>query len=184
MSFARDEPQPKHGYLTEDNEVVPGQRFALVSIVGPSGTNQRNEKFGIKIRGCFDNDHDMKKHVERLRVEDKVTDIFVMPLYKWVLIPPDANKIPNQEYQEEVLNDIIKGYMESQLKAKEIFNERVQAVKKDGLDAHLLEHEILPEPPGGSGSGAAAQPSPSEPSTTESTPVAADDKGKAVVQEP
>ena len=166
-------------YLTEDHVVVPGQRFALLSIVGPSGTNQRNEKFGIKIRGCFDNEHDLKRHVERLRKEDKIMDIFAVDMYKWVLIPPDTNAIQDQEYQEEELNNIIKGYVESQAKAKEVFNERVQAVKKDGLDAHLLEHEKLPPPPGmdtatrpGGGSGATAE-------DPKLAPVVDDPKGKA-----
>ena len=140
--------EQEQSYLTTDTVVVPGQRYVLLSIVGPHGTNQRNERFGIKIRGCFDTMADLEKHVARLRVEDKVTDMLVADMYKWLLIPPELNAIENQEYQEEVLNGIINGYMESQRKAKEVFDDRVQAVKQEGLDAHLLEHEILPPPPG------------------------------------
>ena len=74
-------------------------------------------------------------------------DIFVADMYKWLLIPPDVNAIDNQEYQESFLNDLIKGYRDNQAAAKQHFMERKEAVKRDGLDAHLLEHErVEPDP--------------------------------------
>ena len=38
--------------LETDYTTVPGQAFACLSIVGPE-CPQKNEKFGIKIRGAF-----------------------------------------------------------------------------------------------------------------------------------
>jgi len=149
MADAQNTPQAAAATheLDDDFITVPGQLYALVSFVGPSGTNQRNDKFGLKIRGCFATKEEAHQHVRRLQQFDKMMDIYLVDMYKWLLIPPDPNAIDEQEYQEEFLNNLIKGYRESQALAKQHFQERKEAVQKDGLDQHLLEHEKLPPPP-------------------------------------
>lgn len=133
--------------LDDDFITVPGQLFALVSFVAPTGTNQRNDKFGMKIRGCFATKEEAHQYVRRLQQYDKTMDIYLVDMYKWLMIPPDPNAIDEQEYQEEFLNNLIKGYRENQALAKQHFQERKEAVKAEGLDKHLLEHEKLPAPP-------------------------------------
>lgn len=139
-------PQQRTDELDEDFITVPGQVYALVSFVAPTGTNQRNDKFGLKIRGCFATKEEAHSHVRRLQQVDKTMDIYLVDMYKWLLIPPDPNAIEDQEYQEEFLNNLIKGYRENQALAKQHFQERKEAVQKEGLDKHLLEHEKLPPP--------------------------------------
>lgn len=138
MSAADDDKFPE---LDVDYITVPGQVFCVLSIVGPTGTNQRNDRFGLKIRGCFASVEEAHAHVKRLQQADPTMDIFVADMYKWLLIPPDVNAIENQEYQETFLNDLIKGYRDNQAAARQHFMERKEAVKRDGLDAHLLQHE-------------------------------------------
>ena len=135
--------------LEEDYITVPGQLYALVSFVAPTGTNQRSDKFGLKIRGCFATREEARSHVNRLQQMDKTMDIYLVDMYKWLLIPPDPNAIDDQEYQEDFLNNLIKGYRESQAMAKQHFQERKESVRKEGLDKHLLEHEKLPPPAAG-----------------------------------
>lgn len=139
--------EEKHPELDVDFITVPGQLYVVLSLVGPTGTNQRNDKFGLKVRGCFATAEEAGAHVKRLQQIDKTMDIYVADMYKWLLIPPDVNAIENAEYQEEFLNNLIKGYKENQALAKQHFQERKEAVKKDGLDAHLLDSEKLPVPP-------------------------------------
>lgn len=151
------EPAPVHdaqseNVLDDDFITVPGQLYALVSFVAPTGTNQRNDKFGMKLRGCFASKEEAQGHVKRLQMIDKITDIYLVDMYKWLLIPPDPNALDDHEFQEDFLNKLIKGYRESQELAKQHFMERKEAVKKDGLDAHLLEHERV-LPPGTDGAG-------------------------------
>ena len=134
--------------LEEDVITVPGQLYALVSFVSPTG-NQRNDKFGMKIRGCFATREEANSHVRRLQKFDNSFDIFLVDMYKWLLIPPDANSVESQEYQEEFLQTMVKGYHESQSLAKQHFLERKQAVMEEGLDKHLAPEERLPVPPGG-----------------------------------
>lgn len=138
----------RHPELDTDFITVPGQLYCVLSIVGPTGTNQRNDKFGLKVRGAFASVDEATAHVKRLQQVDRTMDIFVADMYKWLLIPPDVTAIDNAEYQEDFLNDLIKGYRDNQALAKQHFLERKEAIKKDGLDKHLLEHEKLPAPGG------------------------------------
>ena len=161
------EPAPVHdaqseNVLDDDFITVPGQLYALVSFVAPTGTNQRNDKFGMKLRGCFASKEEAQGHVKRLQMIDKITDIYLVDMYKWLLIPPDPNALDDHEFQEDFLNKLIKGYRESQELAKQHFMERKEAVKKDGLDAHLLEHERVPPPPGTDGAGTSTDASPAD----------------------
>jgi len=149
MASSSTDPDVRADELDEDFVTVPGQVYALVSFVAPAGTNQRNDKFGMKIRGCFATKEEAHSHVRRLQQVDRTMDIYLVDMYKWLLIPPDPNAIDDQEYQEEFLNTLIKGYRENQALAKQHFMERKEAVKAEGVDKHLLDHERLPPPPDG-----------------------------------
>jgi hypothetical protein len=160
--------------LEEDVITVPGQLYALVSFVSPTG-NQRNDKFGMKIRGCFATRDEANAHVRRLQKFDNAFDIFLVDMYKWLLIPPDANDVDGQEYQEEFLQTMVKGYHENQSLAKQHFLERKQAVMEEGLDKHLTPEERLPPPvAGGVAGGVAAQLGAGEGVTLETAADAAD----------
>lgn len=134
-------------YLDEDTVVPNGQRFALVSFVGPQ-QRQKNDKLGMKIRGCFATRDEAAAHVKKLQAFDGYVDIFLLEIGKWALIPPSVDDIEDVEYQEKYLQDLMKAYKESQLKAKELFKQRTEAVKSEGLDKHLLPEEVLPKPEG------------------------------------
>jgi len=113
--------------LETDYTTVPGQIFACLSIVGPE-CPQKNEKFGIKIRGAFSTRDEAAKHAARLQKEDATFDIYVVDMYKWLLIPPDSDKIEDVHYTNDKLEEIMKGYRENQSEAARMFNERKTAM--------------------------------------------------------
>lgn len=114
------------GILEQDLTTVPGQLFALISLVGPD-LPQKNEKFGLKIRGCFQTKDEAAAHAKRLQKEDGTFDIYVVDMYKWLLIPPNRDAIEDVHYQEEKLEEIMSKYRESQRAAAAMFEKR----KKD-----------------------------------------------------
>jgi hypothetical protein len=132
-------------YLETDTVTVPGQLYALVSFVSPD-SNQKNDKVGMKIRGCFATADEANAHVRRLMKADGTVDVYLVEMYKWVLVPPDPDKIDDHRYQEEFLNQMMQEYKRSQLEAKRHFEERKRAVMEQGLDANLLPTERLPPP--------------------------------------
>ena len=111
------------GILEQDLTTVPGQFFCLISFVGPD-LPQKNDKFGIKIRGCFPTKDEAASHAKRLQREDGIFDIYVVDMYKWLLIPPDRDAINEVHYQEEKLEEIMTKYRESQREAAVLFEKR------------------------------------------------------------
>ena len=116
--------------LEQDYTTVPGQLYACLSVVGPEAP-QKNDKFGIKIRGAFASRDEAAAHAKRLQKEDSTFDIYVVDMYKWLLIPPDPLKIEDVHYQNEKLEEIMSGYKENQAEAARMFNER----KRDMMEA-------------------------------------------------
>lgn len=115
--------------LTQDYTTVPGQLYACLSVIGPEAP-QKNDKFGIKIRGAFANRDEAAHHAKRLQKEDPTFDIYVVDMYKWLLIPPDPSAIEDVHYTNEKLEEIMVGYKENQSQAARMFQER-----KDGMTA-------------------------------------------------
>ena len=120
--------------LEQDYTTVPGQLYACLSVVGPEAP-QKCDKFGIKIRGCFANRDEAANHAKRLQKEDSTFDIYVVDMYKWLLIPPDNTKIDDVHYNDQKLEEIMTGYRENQAQAAKMFEERkrdMMAVKTSG----------------------------------------------------
>ena len=110
-------------HLEEDFIQIPGQAYALISVVSPT-SSQQHKVCALKIRGVFANKEDAEHHVKRLMQADSTFDVFLVELYKWLPIPPDSEMIENKVYQEETLNNIIQGHKVEQVRAKQHFEER------------------------------------------------------------
>jgi hypothetical protein len=111
------------GTLEQDYLTVPGQLFACISFVGPD-LPQKNEKLGLKIRGCFASRDEAASHAKRLQKEDALVDIYVVDMYKWLLVPPDREQIEDVHYQNEKLEEIMTKYRQNQAAAASMFEKR------------------------------------------------------------
>ena len=109
--------------LEQDYTTVPGQLYACISLVGPD-CPQKNDKFGLKIRGAFNTRDEAASHAKRLQKEDATFDIYVVDMYKWLLIPPDRDHIEDTHYNDEKLEEIMTKYRENQAMAAKMFEER------------------------------------------------------------
>jgi hypothetical protein len=129
------------GSLEQDYLTVPGQLFACISFVGPDQP-QKNEKLGMKIRGCFATRDEAAGHAKRLQKEDALVDIYVVDMYKWLLIPPDREQINDVHYQNEKLEEIMSKYRENQSAAAAMFEKRkrdMMAKPLPGSDTPFIE---------------------------------------------
>jgi hypothetical protein len=125
--------------LEQDYTTVPGQLFACISLIGPD-CPQKTDKFGLKIRGAFSTRDEAASHAKRLQKEDATFDIYVVDMYKWLLIPPDNNKIDDVHYNDEKLEEIMSKYKENQAMAAKMFEER----KRDSMAKPLAGAEDTP----------------------------------------
>jgi hypothetical protein len=119
--------------LATDSLKVSGQNWFLVSFVSPNG-NQKNDHFGIKIRGVFSEYSDAVEHVKRLIKIDPAFDIFICSMYEWCLCPPDPDKMADKTYQDQTLNTMISEYNKNQIFAKEHFEERKREMLLQAAD--------------------------------------------------
>lgn len=117
--------------LEQDYTTVPGQLFACLSVVGPE-CPQKTDKLGIKIRGCFASKDEAASHAKRLQKEDSTFDIYVVDMYKWLLIPPDPTKIEDSHYTNERLEEIMTGYRDNQRQAARMFEDRKRDMIEQG----------------------------------------------------
>jgi len=125
--------------LEQDYTTVPGQIFACISLVGP-GCPQKTDKFGLKIRGCFATRDEASNHAKRLQKEDATFDIYVVDMYKWLLIPPDREKIEDTHYAEDKLEELMQAYKENQSQAHKMFEQR----KRDMAEKPIAEGDEMP----------------------------------------
>ena len=127
--------------LEQDFLTVPGQVYALISLVGPD-LPQKADKFGLKIRGCFATKDEASVHAKRLQKEDPMVDIYVVDMYKWLLIPPDRDQIEDTHYQNEKLEEIMTKYRQNQREAASHFEKRkrdMMAKPLEGSSTPYLE---------------------------------------------
>ena len=127
--------------FTTDYITVPGQLFACLSIVGPE-CPQKTDKFAIKIRGSFSTRSEAEDHAKRLQRDDATFDIYVVDLYKWLLIPPNNTDIDDVHYADEKLEDIMTKYRDNQRLAAAMFEKRkkdMMATPITGSDTPYIE---------------------------------------------
>lgn len=120
-------------YLSEDMP-LSGQKFCLISFVSPSG-NQKCDVNGVKVRGSFDTLEEANKVADRLRNTDPDFDIYVASVGKWLPWYPDPKTMPDINYQESQLNQLVKGHKENQIMSKQHFEER----KRDLMEKAMSE---------------------------------------------
>lgn len=126
--------------LEQDFITVPGQLYALISLVGPD-CPQKTDKLGLKIRGVFNTRDEAGLHAQRLQKQDPTFDIYVVDMYKWLLIPPNTEQIDDVTYQEEFLQKMMSEYKENQANAKRMFEERKSGMlqkPKEGSDTPFM----------------------------------------------
>ncbi|AOM63358.1 hypothetical protein [Heterosigma akashiwo virus 01] len=121
----------KNVNLETDHIKIDGQNFALISIVAPEGLNQKSNKVCIKIKGVFDTVENARQHANDLTKHDPTFDVFVVSLYEWLLVPPDMDKISEQEYVDEELNTIITEFKKSQKQVQLEFETRKDALRSN-----------------------------------------------------
>ena len=114
-------------YLYED-PVISSQKFVCISILTPKNFKQDSEKpvtiSTLKVRGCYESYEDAKKRADYLRNIDPNINVYVGEVGKWLPFDDDPENAKEHDYQNKRLNEMMKGYLENQEKAKEFHEQR------------------------------------------------------------
>ena len=127
--------------LNEDPE-IRSQRFALVSIVGPS-FRQKADIYGLKIRGVTETKKEAVKMSERLHKIDPDFDIYTVDVGKFFPLEVKPADVSDVKYGDKRLDNLVGEY----LKEKEKAQEKWQQIKKENMDAIRKQNttEEVPE---------------------------------------
>lgn len=132
--------------LESDTKRVQGQNYALINIISPTST-QKSDKCCVKIKGVFDTLDAANDRAKELHKEDKTFDMFVVSMYEWLMIPPDMDRIGDQEYADEELNTLISEFKTHQKREKLEFETRKEALmSKPDVNKEIFEKENLKVP--------------------------------------
>lgn len=137
-------------YLSED-PLIRSQQFSLISFVGPN-LKQKCKINAFKVKENFGSVEEAQKKIKYYQDLEPEFDIFVAPVGVWCPFNPDPDDIENQEYGNDQLNELMKGYHENKAKTDQHFNQRkknmIEEAMKDGTQegqkelSEIIEHPI------------------------------------------
>lgn len=129
--FSIKEETKEIDYLFEDPPIA-GQKFALVSIVGPN-LKQKCHVYGLKVRGVCESLDRAKSIAQKLTKIDPDYDIYTVEVGKFFPLDVDPMQINDIEYQNEQLNKLIKGYLENRENANIEYEKRKNELMKKAI---------------------------------------------------
>ena len=106
---------------------------ALFNAQNDSKTSVR----GVKVRGSFDTLKEAQRKAKVLQTRDPTFNVFVGAMGYWLPWDPNPDKVENQEFANQQLNEIVKKYKENKQSKDEIWEndlrKRIEKTKADGL---------------------------------------------------
>lgn len=123
---------PKYVDYLDEDPPISGQRFVILSFVGPE-RDQKCDVLGLKVRGVYDSIEETRQRAKEIQEFDSNFDIVVGQVGYWLPFNPDSSKIMDEEYKEEQLNELAKGYRKNRQLAKQHFNERKRQLMEEAM---------------------------------------------------
>ena len=99
---------------------------------------------GIKVRGVYNTIKEAQIRAKVLQRMDPSFHIFVGQVGYWLPWDPSADKIEDQEYQNNQLNDIVKKYKTNESKRDEFYEQQKQDRKKEALKKSITTTTTTP----------------------------------------
>ena len=122
--------------LTEDTP-IPGQEYGVYSFLSPEGIKGCTVR-AFKNRGSFATYEEASKYAEKIRNLEPTFHVFVGENFKWTAFDPDPNLVKdNSNYYEPKLQELMKGTMENQEKAKEYEAQRKRQMIEDSIKEEI-----------------------------------------------
>ena len=122
--------------LTEDTP-IPGQEYGVYSFLSPEGIKGCTVR-AFKNRGSFATYEEASKYAEKIRNLEPTFHVFVGENFKWTAFDPDPNLVKdNSNYYEPKLQELMKGTIENQEKAKEYEAQRKRKMIEDSIKEEI-----------------------------------------------
>lgn len=94
---------------------------------------------GVKIRGVFSTAEEAKMHARDLHEADQGISIHITEVGKWVAL--DSTESKSVQYKETELNTLMEEKEKSDIKAKALFDKRVQDARRTAIEDNIKNAE-------------------------------------------
>lgn len=109
---------------------VPNMNFIVLSCAAAGMAQVTNDnRCAAKIRGAFNTVDEANIHAELLQREDPYFDIYVAPMYEWIVIPPQVGECGEVHLQNKTIEDIMNKELQHRHDAATNLETRIQTAK-------------------------------------------------------
>ena len=127
--------------LEEDPvHLMGGLRFCVMAITRPMNDprNEHRTLVAVKVKGAFATQAEANEHAQSISKVDDRYDVFVAPLGKWLMMPPDVSMIGDQKTHDEMLTGILQQHND---------NDELERVKFEQRKQDLMKNQNVSEAP-------------------------------------
>jgi len=122
---------PKVEMLLERDTTLPaGQNFAIISFCGPT-MPQKHDQFCLKIKGVYDTEDQARVAAKKMQSADPTYVLGVIGMGEWGVYPPDFDRIADQEYADDKLNEILGAHDKENERTKWYYETRKEMLKSN-----------------------------------------------------
>lgn len=115
------------------------QYFAVISLTRPMKDSDNNMKVALKIKGCFSLEEQAQEKAKEISKMDDRFDVFVCPLGKWLMLPPDIANIDDQHHQDQMLTEIMQQHNKNDEIERVKFDQRKQDLMTGKQEINTVE---------------------------------------------
>ena len=92
---------------------------------------------GVKVRGVFETQKEAEIKAKQLQKRDRTFHVFVGSVGQWLPWDPCADRVQNEEYLENELNELMKEYKKNEINKDLFYEEQKQERINDSLKKKL-----------------------------------------------
>ena len=100
---------------------------------------------GLKVRGVYDTHKEASVRAQVLRRKDPSFNVFVGQVGYWLPWDPECEQVQEQEYQETMLNDLVKKYKENLDNRDNMYDQMKDEQLKKAKEENKMKREKLAE---------------------------------------
>lgn len=119
---------------------VPNLNFIVLSCAAPGMSQVTNDnRCAAKIRGAFNTVEEANVHAALLQREDPYFDIYVAPMYEWMVIPPQTGECEQVHLPNKTIEDIMNKELQHRHGTAAQLETRIQTAKNQlNVQDHLM----------------------------------------------
>jgi hypothetical protein len=98
---------------------------------------------GVKVRGVYNSYEEATKRAGEIQRVDRAFHVFVGQIGYWLPWDPTAEKVSDQQYLENELNELMKNYKSNQIQKDLFYTNQVEEAKKNAAEELAKKKEEL-----------------------------------------